>query len=205
MLTPASAARQVMYYRGHFSNQFSTGLFWKNAPPRDHVVQVYRDENILLDALEGFVGSGLRGEDATVVIATAGHVHELEKRLRVSGLDLDRMRWQNRYHALLAEEYLRGFMVNGWPDEELFADTVSDLLKRARGEGRHVRIFGEMVAVLWGRGLYAATLRLEQLWNKLVHREGLLVFCAYPQPDPVAGDAIPFDDICAQHTRVIPG
>ena len=195
-----------MFHRGYFSNQFSTGLFWKKAASCEHVVQLYRDEKILLDALEGFVGSGLRADgESSVVIASAGHLHELEKRLRAGGIDVDRLRWQNRYFALLAEEFLRTFMVNGWPDEELFREAVGGVIARARGDGRRVRVFGEMVAVLWARGLFSATLRLEQLWNQLMQDEELLVFCAYPTGDDLSRSPMPFDDICAAHSRVIPG
>jgi hypothetical protein len=194
-----------MFYRGYFSKQFSTGLFWKKATACSHVVQLYRDDGILLDALEGFAGNALRCDESAIVIATAGHVHELEKRLRASDIDVDRVRWQNRYFAILAEEFLRGFMVNGWPDEERFADTLSDLLKRAKGERRKVRIFGEMMAVLWGRGLYAATLRLEQLWHKLVHNEDLLLFCAYPKAGAPCNSTVSIDEICAVHSEVVPG
>jgi hypothetical protein len=195
-----------MFHRGYFSNQYSTGLFWKKAASCEHVVQLYRDEKILLDALEGFVGNGLRADDqGVIVIATAGHLHELEKRIRAGGIDVDRVRWQNRYFALLAEEFLRGFMVNGWPDEEMFVEAIGDIIERARGSGREVRIFGEMVAVLWGRGLFSATVRLEQLWSKLTQSEDLRVFCAYPAGDELSRAPMPFDDICAEHSRVIPG
>jgi hypothetical protein len=208
MLDGCSSSQAPMFHRGHFSNQYSTGLFWKNAAPSEHVVQFYRDERILLDALEGFVGNGLRAEPAhesVMVIATAGHLHELEKRLRASGIDVDRVRWQNRYFALLAEESLRGFMVNGWPDEALFAETIRGQVRRAKQGGRKVRVFGEMVSVLWGRGLFSATLRLEQLWTQLAQSEDLLLFCAYPVGDELSRAPVPFDDICAEHSRVIPG
>jgi hypothetical protein len=195
-----------MFHRGYFSNQYSTGLFWKKAADCEHVVQLYRDEKILLDALEGFAGNGLRADDESViVIATAGHLHELEKRMRAGGIDVDRVRWQNRYFALLAEESLRGFMVNGWPDEARFTEMMASFVERARDKGRKVRIFGEMVAILWGRGLFTATIRLEQLWEKLVQSHQLLMFCAYPTGDELSRAPMPFDDICAQHARVIPG
>jgi hypothetical protein len=125
--------------------------------------------------------------------------------MRAGGIDVDRVRWQNRYFALLAEESLRGFMVNGWPDEARFTEMISSLVERARDKGRKVRIFAEMVAILWGRGLFSATLRLEQLWDKLVRSQELLMFCAYPTGDELSRSPVPFDDICAQHARVIPG
>jgi hypothetical protein len=191
--------------RGYFSNHFSTGSFWKKMQCGDHAVQVYRDDGLFLDALEGFVGNGLRLDERVIVVATAGHVHELEKRLRAGGIDVDRLRWQNRYFALLAEESLRNFMVNGWPDEVRFAEFVLGLVGRASGNSRKVRVYGEMVAVLWNRGLYAATLRLEQLWCGLVRSENLLVFCAYPHGEQPHGTSITLEDLCGVHTHIVPG
>src|ERR1700674_4956134 len=124
-----------------------SGVFWGEIAPTEHCCQIYGDEAVFMDALEGFIGSGLRAGDRVVVIATAGHLHALEQRLRGKWLDLDRARWEDRYIALLARETLGKFMVNGWPDEELFTNTVNDIITRARGNDRKVRVFGEMVAV----------------------------------------------------------
>src|ERR1700693_2196420 len=94
-----------------------SGVFWGEIALCEHLVQIYADDNTFLDALEGFVGSGLRAGESVIVIATAAHLHTLEKRLRGgSWIDVDRARWEDRYVALLAQETLGKFMVNGWPD-----------------------------------------------------------------------------------------
>ena len=181
------------------------GVFWGEIAPSEHICQIYGDEQIFMDALSGFVGGGLRAGESVIVIGTAGHLHQLEKALRSNWLDLDRARWEDRYIALLAQETLSKFMVNGWPDEELFRQTAMSVIQRARGNGRKVRAFGEMVAVLWAQGNAAATIRLEHLWNKLQADEQFPLFCAYPKAGFTQNAAESMQTICSTHNKVIPG
>jgi len=73
-----------------------------------------------------------------------------------------------------AEAQLSKFTVDEWPRE-----LVEEMLTPARQHGS-VRIFGEMVAVLWAKGSIRAALRLEELWNKLVEDHAFALLCAYP-------------------------
>jgi hypothetical protein len=182
-----------------------TGAFWAQLAPADHAVQIYRDDAAFLDALEGYVASGLRAGDSVIVIATAGHLHELEKRLRGNWLDLDRARWEDRFIAVLATETLSRFMVKGRPDAELFKQVAAELLARARGKGRAVRAFGEMVAVLWAEGNREAALELEGLWNGVQAIEKFPLFCAYPRSVFRTDTAGSIETVCAVHSRVVPG
>lgn len=43
-----------------------------------------------------------------------------------------------------------------------------------------VRIFGEMVAVLWAEGKTRTAIRLEELWDELATRHAFSLLCAYP-------------------------
>jgi hypothetical protein len=183
-----------------------TGAFWGQLSETEHAVQVYRDDNTFLDSLEGFISSGLRGGESVIILATASHLHELEKRLRHGWLDLDRARWEDRYIALLATETLSRFMVGGMPDEGLFKKAVGELVGRARGRGRKLRAFGEMVGVLWAAGNKNAALRLEHLWTRVQAEEKFPLFCAYSRSQ-LKQDSIESDieSICAAHTRVVPG
>src|SRR6186713_2528208 len=85
-------------------------VLWAETSPCEHVVQIYGDDRVFLDGLEGFVGNGLRAGEAVVVIATAMHLHGLERRLRAARIDVDRARAENRYIARLAEDVLTTFM-----------------------------------------------------------------------------------------------
>ena len=182
------------------------GAFWGHMSETEHAVQVYRDDKTLLDSLESFVASGLRSGESVILIATASHLHEVEKRLRGGWVDLDRARWEDRYVAMLAQETLERFMVDGMPDEALFERTAQVLIDRARGRGRKLRAFGEMVGVLWAEGRKDAALRLEHLWTRLQSREKFPLFCGYARaqlrPGSVESD---IRSICAAHSRIVPG
>ena len=105
------------------------------------------------------------------------------------------------YVTIDAHEALRRFVVNGWPDEELFLEFVTGLMHRASAGGRRVRAFGEMVALLLAQGNAAATVRLEYLWNKICRLKSLSLFCAYPQTGFTEASALA--EICAAHSRII--
>ena len=150
--------------------------FWGEIPPSEHLVQIYEDDGVILEALEGFVSSGLWVGDCVLVIATAAHLRALEARLMAQDVDVWAARGRDQYIPLDAEDALSQFLVKGWPDAELFEQLVSGLLTRARRNGRRVRAFGEMVALLWGQGHNGATVRLEHLWHRLCQSGGLLSF-----------------------------
>ncbi len=171
--------------------------------PCEHIAQFYEKDSVLLESLIGFVGGGLKAGDSTIVIATAAHLKSLEKALLSSGIDLVSAMIQNRYIALPADQGLRRFMVNQWPDEKLFARFVRDLLTRAQRDGRRVRAFGEMVALLWARGEVAATVRLECLWQELCQSKDFVLFCAYPKAGFTEASSNSLHEICKAHTRVI--
>ncbi len=187
------------------SHKHGQGVFWGEIAPCEHMVQIYGDDDVFLDALEGFVAGGLHKGDAVVIIATASHRIALERRLLAQGVDLLGVRAHEQYIALDVEETLAKFMVKGWPDDELFKQVITAVLTRARLSGRRVRAFGEMVAILWGRGENGATVRLEHLWHKLCQAEAFSLFCAYPKIGFTQDAEASIRDICAAHSKVIAG
>jgi hypothetical protein len=190
---------------GTVSTLASARSFWGEMAPCEHIVQIYGDDNVFIDGLEGFVGNALRNGESAIVIATAAHLHGLEKRMRERGVDVQRARAENRYIDRLAEETLERFMVNDWPDEALFTQCVSELLSLGRGEtNRKVRAFGEMVAILWARGRVAATLQLELMWTRFCETRQFPLFCAYPREGFTKNAAESIVDICRAHSKVAP-
>ena len=181
------------------------GVFWAEMARCEHVVQIYGDDRVFLDGLEGFVANGMRSGESAIVIATATHLHGLEKRMRQNGVDVDRARDENRYIPRLAEDVLAEFMVKDWPDEGRFLETVEALIRLARGDtDRKVRAFGEMVAILWSRGNHAATIHLELLWSKVCAAERFSLFCAYPRDTFAKNATESIVEICRIHSRVAP-
>ena len=189
---------------GKNMQQRDADVFWGEISPCEHFVQIYADDEVFLDTLEGFIGNGLRTGDSAIVIATAAHRDALETRLLVQGIDLAEARRNEQYIDLDAEQCLAEFIVNGWPDDELFVAFVNGLLKRARCSGRKVRAFGEMVALLWARSDHAATVRLEHIWQKLCEAEEFSLFCAYPKVGFTENASISINTLCAAHSKIFP-
>jgi hypothetical protein len=177
--------------------------FWRDLNPGDHVCHVYQDEVGLLDTLSGFIGGGLWAGESAIVIATDLHLIRLEEMLRQTGLDLAHFRATDAYIPLSAEVCLSNFMDGGWPDNERFDAFLRPTLLRARRGGREVRVFGEMVALLWARGQYAATVRLEHLWNRALEREKIRLVCGYPKGELAHGHAESIRQIDDSHSFTV--
>jgi hypothetical protein len=177
-------------------------VFWGELSACDHCVQIYENDDVFLDALEGFVAGGIRQGDAIILIATPAHLRGLELRLASSGFDVAAATLRDQYIALDARTSLDQFMIGGWPDEALFAQFIDDLLLRARGQHRKVRAFGEMVALMWAEGQCGATVRLEHMWTRLCQQESFSLFCAYPKTGFTENATEAIAQVCAAHSRL---
>ena len=179
-------------------------IFWGELTPCDHLVQIYQNDLALIDSLEGFIAGGLSAGDAVVIIATPTHRAALQRRLESQGFDIAAVAAADRYSALDAEKTLAKFMINGWPDDELFQTLIEQLLARAQSGGRRVRAFGEMVAILWAQGNNGATVQLEHLWSRLCHDKTFSLFCAYPRSGFTQSTTASMKEIFDAHSRLVP-
>ena len=153
--------------------------------PCDHIIQLYTSPEVLVRALARFVGSALEQGEAAVVIAAAKRIAALTKRLVETGYDVASTNGQGAFVTLDAERCLAKFMVDGVPDRAGFRSVVTPILDRLRDAGyKKIRLFGEMVNVLWPHNSDAATVRLEELWNERIADYELCLLCAY-HVDPV--------------------
>jgi len=180
-------------------------VFWGELAPADHIVQIYENDKIFLDSLEGFIGSGILAGEAVIVIATQEHLQAINERLINQGFDVAGLIASDRFMALEANEVLSQFMVNGWPDEQLFFKMVTTIFKRAQKNSLKVRAFGEMVALLWEQGFNGATVQLENLWNQFHKKGAFSLFCAYPKTGFTQDISASIHTICCEHSKVIDG
>lgn len=178
---------------------------WESAGARDHTVQFYESDAYLVQSLRHFFGPALRNGGTAVVVATEVHRRELSRVLEADGIDVEALTVAGRYVAHDAATLLGAVMRDGMPDSGLFTPVIGDIVARAAAAGTPVRVYGEMVSILWARGRVAATLRMEELWNDLQHRYPFALCCGFPM-NTFAGRAMEtgFAQVCSHHSRVHP-
>ena len=170
--------------------------------PTNHFVEFYVDDRSLIDSVRKFVSVGISEGDAAIVIAGGPHRESLEEELdRI--IDLQAATDHGLYVSLDADETLSRFMVEGLPDAARFDRVIGDLIARVSGDGGSVRVFGEMVSLLWARGDTAAALRLEDLWNRCTKSHRFRLFCAYPAAAFNEDDLHPLGAIWDRHSQIV--
>lgn len=178
---------------------------WSWVRESEHFVQFYEADGYLLDSLGGFISAGLNEGEACIIVTTPAHQAGLEERLHAAGVAVAAAGAAGQYVALDASATLSQFMVDGQPEPERFAELIGGIIARAAAKWPRVRVFGEMVALLWAEGHHDAALRLEELWNRLHETHAFSLFCAYPMNGggtEVLAAAL--NGVCAAHSCVIP-
>jgi hypothetical protein len=157
-----------------------------------HLVQFYEDEAFLTEAVASFVKVGLQVKDTLIIVATPSHCRDFRNVLTPDE------RTNTNIMFLDATALLAKIMVDDCPNQCRFMEVIGNQVQKAGQQGR-VRVFGEMVSILWAEGKYQAALRLEELWDMLQTTQPVFRMCALPhsgmsKEDPHA--------LCQGHTEV---
>ena len=127
----------------------------------DHRVQMYDGEDALARSVARFVQEGLSLDEPAVVVSSAGRRAAFSLALRDMGRDPD----DPRITFLDAPATLETVSADGEPDAERFEAVVGGALDVASRGGAipRLRVYGDMVDVLWKLGRFESALRLESL------------------------------------------
>ena len=174
-----------------------------SAGPGDHAVAFYQ-ENELAGLVGRYLLSAISGGGVAVLLATPGHRSQVNAWLTAAGTDLTGAWADGSYVPLDADQTIRRFTINGRPDPASFWETMSPVLAAASRKQGPVRVFGEMVAVLWDAGLADAAIELEALWNEIVRQYPVALLCAYPADAVInEADSDSLAQVCCAHSAVV--
>jgi hypothetical protein len=167
-----------------------------NAAPRDHIVQLYQDEQFLSRAVCRFAAAALAHGEGVILVPTPAHWDAFCPRLEAEGVDIKAAQAKGQLTVVDADELLPRFMRETLPDAPLFLGLAGEVVAQARGGSRYpkVRWWGEMVNVLWERGNVAASMGLEDLFHQLAQEQDIAIFCSFLM-DNFNGEV---------HTRMLP-
>jgi len=187
-------------------------MYWNQllatSVPERHLVQLYQaDERFLTRNVSRYLWEGLKHGDGLVVVATAAHIGQIALELKALEADTEAAEQQGKLVFCDAQEMLPRFLVEGQPDWGRFDSTVGGLVRpaRARSGNAGLRVYGEMVGLLWKEGNRSSAIRLEQFWNSLIRATACNLFCAYPI-DVFGNDfqIAEVDGLLCAHTHLLP-
>jgi len=152
-----------------------------SAGPRDHIVQLYQDQQFLNRAVCRFAAAAIANGEGVILVPTAAHWAAFRPRLEAEGVDTQAAQECGQLTVVDADELLPQFMRDAMPDAPVFLGLAADVVANARGGGRYpkVRWWGEMVNVLWERGDVAASMELEDQFDRLAHEHEIAIFCSF--------------------------
>jgi hypothetical protein len=146
--------------------------------PEGHYVQLHGpDGRTLARDVGRFIEDGLASGNTTVVVATAEHRAAFVAEL---GGNVTAAISRGTLVFFDANDTLERFMAGGYPDPSRFDAILGEFVREAAARGNGLRVYGEMVGVLWQSGQYPAAIRLEQLWNRLRRDVSFTLYCGYP-------------------------
>src|SRR6266850_2561968 len=132
------------------AEHWSDGLL-DHPADHDHIVHFYQDEAFLYEAVAHFAGAGVAAGEPVLIVATEAHRAAFAQSLQRNGVAVDAAVAAGWLTMLDARETLMRFMVGDEPKWDRFQAALAPVLRQCRA-GRpdaRVRIFGEMVALLW--------------------------------------------------------
>jgi hypothetical protein len=168
-----------------------------HAAPRDHVVQLYQDQDFLNRAVCRFAGAALANGEGLILVPTTEHWNAFRPRLEAEGVDVKAAQARGQLTVVDANEALPRFMGRTLPDAPVFLGLAGEIISRTRAAGScypKVRWWGEMVNVLWERGDVAASMNLEDLFDRVAREQDIAIFCSFVM-DNFDGDI---------HTHMLP-
>jgi hypothetical protein len=196
MTTSSDRKKNLSHEKGDSREHGDWDRLLAEAAPRDHVVQLYQDQDFLNRAVCRFAASALANGEGVILVPTVKHWNAFRPRLVAEGIDVDAAQKRGQLTIVDADETLPRFMHDGMPDSPVFLGLAADVVARARGGNRFpkVRWWGEMVNILWERGDVAASMNLEDLFDQLAQKHDIAIFCSFLM-DNFDGEI---------HTRLLP-
>lgn len=165
--------------------------------------KIYENEKSLAKIVAEFLADGLTDGMPGVVVATPAQHAAIVRELGARGLDVVSLKQSDDLVLLDASVTLSSFMPDGKLDARAFNDSLCAVIARACRGGTDctVRIYGQMVDILWKEGKCDLAIRLEMLWNQLANTQRFSLLCGYAMGAFYKDSN--FGDICAQHTHVL--
>ena len=171
----------------------------------NHTAGFYRSEDELVSAVTAFLADELDRKGAIVVIGTPAHRTAFRSALFARGFPIDELTGLGRYQSLDARGLLGEILDGDRFDTIAFESTVGAMLAAANRISSSLRVYGEMVGLLWGAGRVVPAIELETMWNEVANHHEFSLFCGYAMDSiELSKNLTATKQICDLHSHLIP-
>ena len=167
-----------------------------DAAPRDHVVQLYQDQDFLNRAVCRFAAAALANGEGVILVPTVKHWNAFRPRLIAEGVEVEAAQKHGQLTSSMPMKLCPASCTMRCRIRQC-SWAWRRMSSRAPGAGSRfpkVRWWGEMVNILWERGDVAASMNLEDLFDQLAQKHDIAIFCSFLM-DNFNGEI---------HTRLLP-
>ncbi|HEY5294329.1 MAG TPA: MEDS domain-containing protein [Gaiellaceae bacterium] len=172
-----------------------------------HAVEIYSRLEELGDTVTEFLAAGFELGEPALVLARREHFKLFATRLAARGWDAALQQQEGLLVVADTATIRHAVFDSDLPFAEAFEQVIGELLDRtaAHACGRDVRVFGELVDVLYRDGQPETAIAVEELWNHLARSRRFSLLCGYEldvfDPEAQAGT---LGEICRVHSHVLP-
>jgi hypothetical protein len=150
-----------------------------------------------------FIAEGLKTDQPGLVIATPSHKAAILEHLAGAACNPEKRMEQGALVMLDAAELLSVFVAGGMPGVGSLDSAMTQIMNSLadRGGERGVRVYGEMVDLLWKRRKEDAALALEMQWDQFARARRFPLLCSYSMES--LGQRDGYKAICDHHSHVV--
>lgn len=148
-----------------------------------HVAHFYSDLSDCDRQVVTWIRPALVAGGGAILVCTPANAARLRAGLEATGVDPRPLEQAGRLLIVRARDLMDRFMGPEGPRGDVFHRLAKDLLVKVRvgcpDRSAPVRVWGEMVHLLWDGGQPEAAHRLEMLWNEALPERGVELLCSY--------------------------
>ena len=167
-----------------------------------HGVHFYESSDSICGIVAAFLGTGFITSEPAIVIATPEHQDGVGRALAVAGFSVDALQRAGMLLMRDARAMLSQLQVADVPDPVRFESVVGreiEHLSATRQAG--VRVYDEMVDLLWKTRQPAGAIRLETLWDRLTFSRRCSLLCGHAVGNYRRHAGA--QSLCALHSHVV--
>lgn len=174
----------------------------------NQTVQICLNENSQIDLVTSYIKDGLLNGEAVILIAKPELRQILKSKMGAfsfNGKNIQELQVQGQIKFFDAESVLSTLRVDGILEEDLFYEGVAMPIYNAKSIYGKVRVFGEMVDILWKERQHDMAIQLESFWKNLFNTQELTFLCTYTlnKLSPNSFDE-ELERICKYHSHLVP-